>query len=65
MRSEADILVRFGKRVRQLRKERGYSQKGSRTNAGLTELISAASNEANATRPFATFIELRKPWTFR
>jgi transcriptional regulator with XRE-family HTH domain len=35
MRSEADILVRFGKRVRQLRKERGYSQEGFAHECGL------------------------------
>jgi ribosome-binding protein aMBF1 (putative translation factor) len=28
MRSQADILERFGKRVRDLRKEAGYSQEG-------------------------------------
>jgi transcriptional regulator with XRE-family HTH domain len=35
MRSEADILVRFGKRVRELRTEAGFSQEGFAAECGL------------------------------
>jgi transcriptional regulator with XRE-family HTH domain len=35
MRSEADILVQFGKRVRELRKEAGFSQEGFAAECGL------------------------------
>jgi transcriptional regulator with XRE-family HTH domain len=35
MRSEADILERFGRRVRELRKEAGYSQEGFAADCGL------------------------------
>ena len=35
MRSEADILVRFGKRVRELRREAGYSQESFAAECGL------------------------------
>jgi transcriptional regulator with XRE-family HTH domain len=35
MRSDGDILVRFGKRVRELRQTEGYSQEGFAAECGL------------------------------
>jgi transcriptional regulator with XRE-family HTH domain len=35
MPSQADILVRFGKRVRELRREASYSQEGFAAECGL------------------------------
>jgi hypothetical protein len=46
-----DILLRFGKRVRELRQEQGYSQENFAYACGLDRTYMGGMNEASETWP--------------